>query len=79
MAQTPCSILIVTANVAANVSRIVDAMGCGALDAVNTPAIDSGDPRAIAGPLLTKIAGIGKLAGMRKIGAERARCGLRCL
>jgi len=72
MAQTPCSILIVTASVAASVSRVVDAMGCGALDAVNTPAIDSGDPRAIAGPLLTKIAGIGRLAGMRK-SASRER------
>ena len=63
MASTPCAILIVTASVGANTSRVFEAMGHGALDAVDTPALGSGDPRAGAAPLLAKIDIIGKLIG----------------
>ena len=63
MAETPCAILLVTANMAANTSRVFDAMGCGALDVVNMPALGVGDPRASAVPLLSKIEIIGKLIG----------------
>jgi len=63
MASTPCTILIVTVSVESNASRVFDAMGYGALDAVDTPALGSGDLLAGAGPLLAKIATIGKLIG----------------
>jgi two-component system response regulator WspF len=63
MARTPCIILIVTASVETNASRVFEAMGCGALDAVNTPVFVAGDARRAAGPLLAKIAIIGKLVG----------------
>ncbi len=63
MASTPCTILIVTVSVECNASRVFDAMGYGALDAVDTPAVGSGDLVAGAGPLLAKIATIGKLIG----------------
>src|SRR3569623_181116 len=38
MRDTPCSVLVVTSSVDANFSKGFDAMGHGALDAVNTPA-----------------------------------------
>lgn len=61
MTSTPCMILIVTASVDAQVSRVFEAMGYGALDAVDTPALGSGDPRVGAAPLLAKIAVLGRL------------------
>jgi two-component system response regulator WspF len=64
MAATPCAILIVTASVGANTSRVYEAMGYGALDAVDTPALGRGDARLAAAPLLKKIATIGKLIGV---------------
>src|ERR1700693_1207912 len=52
MAETPCTILIVTYDVDANAARVFEAMGYGALDAVNTPALGTGDIVAGAAPLL---------------------------
>jgi two-component system response regulator WspF len=60
MTGTPCAILIVTANVAANATGVFEAMGYGALDAVDTPAFGSKNPRASAAPLLAKIDSISK-------------------
>ena len=62
MANTPCTILIVTVSVENNTSRVFEAMGYGALDAVDTPALGSGDPLASA-PLLAKIGTISRLIG----------------
>jgi len=39
MHSSPCAILIVTATVEGNVSLVFEAMGHGALDAVNTPVL----------------------------------------
>ena len=61
MAQTPCAILIVTVSVGTNASRVFEAMGHGALDAVDTPALGVGDVRESAAPLLAKIETIRKL------------------
>ena len=61
MAQTPCAILIVTVSVGSNASRVFEAMGHGALDAVDTPALGVGDARESAAPLLAKIETIRKL------------------
>src|SRR5882757_1255677 len=41
MASNPCAIVIVTANVNDNSSKVFEAMGAGALDAVNTPVLES--------------------------------------
>jgi two-component system response regulator WspF len=63
MAESPCPILVVTATVAGNMGRVYEAMGLGALDAVDTPSFD---PRAgVLGtsPLLEKIATISRLIG----------------
>jgi two-component system response regulator WspF len=56
MAATPCAILIVTVDVGANARGVYEAIGLGALDAVNTPTLGTGDPRQGAAPLLAKIA-----------------------
>ena len=65
MARTPCAILVVTSSVGANARRVFEAMGHGALDAVDTPVLGSGHgaagPRNGAAQLLAKIDGIGKL------------------
>jgi two-component system, chemotaxis family, response regulator WspF len=63
MRDSPCAILVVTATVEGNASKVFEAMGWGALDAVNTPVLGmSGEP-AGAAPLLAKIAMLGKLLG----------------
>ncbi|MES2255416.1 MAG: chemotaxis response regulator protein-glutamate methylesterase [Pseudomonadota bacterium] len=61
MANTPCAIVIVTSDVKSHSSRVFEAMGHGALDAVNTPALDFGDLSAAAAPLLAKIATVERL------------------
>ena len=40
MARTPCAIVVVTANVSDHSSKVFEAMGAGALDAVNTPVLE---------------------------------------
>jgi chemotaxis response regulator CheB len=79
MAESPCAVLVVTASIGANTSRVYEAMGHGALDAVDTPALGGADSRAAADGLLRKIDTIGKLVGKpraRLSGAPvRARAG----
>jgi two-component system response regulator WspF len=79
MAETPCAILLVTASVDANVSRVFEAMGHGALDAVDTPSLGTGDMRQGAASLLRKITAIGRLTGERVGGAAPARAAARTL
>lgn len=62
MAATPCAILVVTATVDGNSGRVYDALGAGALDAVNTPTLTG--PGATAGAaLLAKIEVLGRITG----------------
>ncbi|CAB3652029.1 MULTISPECIES: chemotaxis response regulator protein-glutamate methylesterase [Achromobacter] len=63
MAETPCAIVVVTSDVAGHTSRVFDAMGHGALDAVDTPVVGAADMRTAAAPLLRKIRNIGWLIG----------------
>jgi two-component system response regulator WspF len=65
MAETPCAIVIVTVDRQANVSRVFEAMGHGALDVVDTPALGVGNAKDAALPLLRKILNIGWLIGQR--------------
>jgi chemotaxis response regulator CheB len=68
MARTPCAIVVVTANVNDHSAKVFEAMGVGALDAVNTPVLERPDGRGSDGALLAKIETIRKLigAGRRK-------------
>jgi two-component system response regulator WspF len=63
MKNSPCAILVVTASVQQNTSKVFAAMGYGALDAVSTPVLGvNGNPES-AQVLLTKITTIRKLIG----------------
>ncbi|MEJ6002893.1 chemotaxis-specific protein-glutamate methyltransferase CheB [Paucibacter soli] len=56
MANTPCTILIVTSDVGVQASKVFEAMGAGALDAVDTPTWQgSGSASALAPALLRKL------------------------
>jgi two-component system response regulator WspF len=63
MSDSPCAILVVTATVSGHISKVYQAMGHGALDAVDTPVLGTGGEIAGAAPLLRKIDVIGKLIG----------------
>jgi chemotaxis response regulator CheB len=63
MSATPCAILIVTANVTDNCSKVFEAMGAGALDAVNTPVLEWAGSDNGAADLLAKIETLRKLTG----------------
>jgi two-component system response regulator WspF len=61
MTRTPCAIVVVTADVNDNAAKVFEAMGAGALDAVNTPALSEPGNLEGAKALLAKIETIGKL------------------
>ncbi|MHB8520994.1 MAG: chemotaxis-specific protein-glutamate methyltransferase CheB [Limisphaerales bacterium] len=61
MAATPCAILVVTATVSGNSAKVYEAMGYGALDAVNTPVLEEGVGSRGAQALLAKIHTIARL------------------
>lgn len=64
MRQTPCPILVVTATVEGNASRVFEALGAGALDAVATPGLAPDGTLVNAEPLARKIRAIGVIAGV---------------
>jgi len=66
MADTPCAILVVTVSVDANTSRVFDAMGYGAIDAVDTPGVTTGMTEANATPFFKKIDMLARLVGTRR-------------
>lgn len=59
MQRSPCAILIVTADVQNSSAQVFEALGYGALDAVNTPTLGQEDAHIV----LSKIQTIGKLIG----------------
>ena len=61
-AQPGCAILVVTATVEGHLSRVFEAMGAGALDAVNTPVLGTDGQVHGGAELLRKIAIVGRLA-----------------
>jgi two-component system response regulator WspF len=63
MNEMPRPILVVTATVSGHISKVYQAMGYGALDAVDTPILGKGGEVAGAAALLRKIDVIGKLIG----------------
>jgi two-component system response regulator WspF len=74
MHSSPCAILVVTATVEGNVSLVFEAMGHGALDAVNTPVLGPDGSMHGARELLAKIENISLLID-RKPGPRLARAG----
>jgi two-component system response regulator WspF len=70
MGESPCAILVVTATISGHLSKVYQAMGYGALDAIETPTIGPGGEIAGGAILLHKIELIGKLLAKP---AERPR------
>ncbi|MEN5315510.1 chemotaxis response regulator protein-glutamate methylesterase [Pseudomonas koreensis] len=77
MAETPCAIVIVTVDRQQNVHRVFEAMGHGALDVVDTPALGAGNAQEAAAPLLRKILNIGWLIGEKTPRSRPAATPLR--
>ncbi|RIJ11580.1 chemotaxis response regulator protein-glutamate methylesterase [Pseudomonas sp. 91RF] len=73
MAESPCAIVIVTVDRQQNVHRVFEAMGHGALDVVDTPALGAGNAQQAAAPLLRKILNIGWLIGEKTAHARPAQ------
>ncbi|GAB1540838.1 Wsp signal transduction system protein-glutamate methylesterase WspF [Scytonema sp. NUACC21] len=63
MTQSPCAILMVTASVNRYAAKVFEAMGYGALDAINTPAMSYSQQTIDGSGLLNKIATIARLLG----------------
>ena len=63
MKDSPCPIVVVTANITDNSSLVFEAMGAGALDAVNTPVLEHPEAEKGSHALLDKIETIRKLIG----------------
>jgi chemotaxis response regulator CheB len=61
MAKTPCAIVVVTASVAGNAAKVFEAMGAGALDAINTPILGLNGDGAGHEALLHKIDVVARL------------------
>jgi two-component system response regulator WspF len=55
MRDSPCAILVVTSSVTGNIAKVYEAMGHGALDAVDTPVLGVGGKLEGAQALLHKI------------------------
>jgi two-component system response regulator WspF len=62
MVECPCPIVVVTATVEGNASRVYEALGHGALDAVNTPVMAGAGEMAGAADLIRKIRTIERLS-----------------
>ncbi|WP_293258061.1 MULTISPECIES: chemotaxis response regulator protein-glutamate methylesterase [unclassified Microcoleus] len=64
MKQSPCAILLVTSSVTGNASRVFEAMGYGALDAINTPILGlMGNSQSGGVELLKTISKVARLIG----------------
>jgi two-component system response regulator WspF len=63
MGESPCAILVVTATVSGHLNKVYQAMGYGALDAIDTPTLGPRGEVQGAAVLLHKIELIGRLTG----------------
>lgn len=70
MARCPCPVLVVTATVEGNASKVFEAMGHGALDAVCTPTLGAAGNIEGAEALMEKMHIVARLGGMEASGTE---------
>ncbi len=63
MVKCPCPILIVTVSVNENARMVFEAMGAGALNAVDTPALGLDNFETVSAPLLSKLDSMRGLLG----------------
>jgi two-component system response regulator WspF len=71
MAQSPCPILVVTSSVTGNFNKVYQAMGHGALDAVNTPVFGPNGTIQGGESILSRL---GKLAQAKNFSPARGPC-----
>ncbi len=64
MASCPCPIVVVTSSVSGHLGRVYEAMGLGAIDAVDTPTIGPSGDLGGARMLLDKVQTVAKLVGL---------------
>src|SRR5580658_2220754 len=76
MAQKPCPILIVTASVEGHASKVFNALGAGALDAVKTPIWGTGGQTEGGSELRFKIETIGRMLLHKPGGNSAASAGI---
>ncbi len=70
MRMSPCPILLVTSSVNTNSALVFEAMGYGALDAINTPVLTGNNVLASQAPLLKKIAMLSILTQAAPLGFQ---------
>lgn len=73
MKATPCPILVVTATVEGNASKVFEALGAGAIDAVATPGLAPDGRVTNAEPLARKVAAIRVISRSLTANASPAR------
>jgi two-component system response regulator WspF len=66
MASTPTAILLVTRSVRVSSAQVFQAIGYGALDAIDTPQSGRGTIEDLAWPLLARMATISRVIGTRR-------------
>ena len=71
MREAPCPVVVVTATVEGNASRVYDAIGAGALDAVETPRLSPDGARGER-PLVEKIEAVRRMRAADLAGAGTA-------
>jgi two-component system response regulator WspF len=71
MQSTPCVVLVVTATTVGNRDKVFEAMGYGALDAVNTPVLGPGEDMRGAEPLIQKLRTVARLVGSHHHGKAK--------
>ena len=79
MAVSPCAIVIVTDSVRTNAAFLFEAMGHGAVDVVDLPALEDEDGDVALAALLTKVDTIGTLLGTSNARALEARPAARAV
>lgn len=80
MKQSPCAILLVTSSVTSNAGKVFEAMGYGALDAINTPILGaSGNSQSGGIELLKSISKVAKLIGKTSFTSKLQRATLKCV
>ncbi|NJK77075.1 MAG: chemotaxis response regulator protein-glutamate methylesterase [Richelia sp. CSU_2_1] len=80
MKASPCAILLVTSSVTANAGKVFEAMGYGALDAINTPILGaSGNTQTGGVELLKTISKVARLIGKTQFTPKFQNASVKCV
>lgn len=80
MKQSPCAILVVTSSVTSNAGKVFEAMGYGALDAINTPILGASGSSQTGGiELLKSISKVARLIGKTSSTSRFQKATAKCV